>query len=67
MVEALSTACQQQLQRIGEAQDATEKRDEVLKEIDDWMKDFKAAARLALKDHPQWLEILGIKVKSKVK
>lgn len=66
MIEAITTRRQQQLQKIGEAQDATEKRDAALKAMDEWMKDFKIAARLALKDNPQWLEILGIRVKSKV-
>lgn len=67
MVEALSTTRLQQLQRKAEAQDATEKRDEALKAMDDWMKGFKAAARLALKGNPQWLEMLGMKVANQVK
>lgn len=66
MVASLVDARQQQMQRKGEAQDATEKRDEALRAMDVWMSDFKAAARVALKDHPQWLEMLGIRVKKKV-
>lgn len=67
MIEALFTSRQQQLQRIGEAQDATEKRDEALKAMEVWMKEYRMAARLALKDSPQLLEILGIKVPTRVK
>lgn len=67
MVEALFAARQQQMQRIGEAQHATDQRDEALREMDDWMKDFRIAARLALKDTPQLLEVLGIKVPSRVR
>lgn len=67
MVEALATTRQLQLQSIGEAQDATEQRDVALRTMNSWMSDFKAAARVALKDNPQWLEMLGISVRSKVK
>ncbi len=67
MTDAIIHARQQQMQRKGEAQDATEKRDKAIQVIDEWMRDFKAAARVALKDHPQWLEMLGIQVKRKGK
>ncbi len=67
MVEALATARQQQLQHKGEAQNATEQRDIALRAMDRWMSDFRAAARVALKDNPQWLEMLGMPVPSKVK
>ena len=67
MVEALATTRQRQMLCRGEAQDATEKRDAALKAMDTWMSDFRAAARVALKDNPQWLEMLGIRVRSKVK
>lgn len=66
MLEALSSARQQQLQKIGEAQSATQKRDEAIKTMDTWMKEFRSVARIALKDNPQLLEALGIKVPSKV-
>ena len=67
MVEALATARQQQLQRKGEAQHATEQRNAAVKAMDAWMRDFRAAARVALKDNPQWLEMLGMLVRSKVR
>ena len=67
MVESLAAVRQQQLQSIGEAQDATEQRDIALRAMNSWMSDFRAAARVALKDNPQWLEMLGMSVPSKVK
>ncbi len=48
-----------QLKEMGEAQEATELRDAKMDELDDWMSDFKAVARVALEDNPQWLEKLG--------
>ncbi len=65
MVEALYSARQQQLQRKGDAQHATEKRDQVRKELKAWMSRFKKTARLALQDDPQLLEGLGIFVPSR--
>lgn len=67
MVEALATTRQQQLRSISEAQDATEQRDIALRAMNAWMRDFRAAARVALKDNPQWLEMLGMPVRSRVK
>ena len=64
MVEALYTARQQQLQSIGDAQDATQKRDEKRKQLKGWMAHFRKAARLALHDEPQLLEVLGMMVPS---
>ena len=64
MVEALYAGRQQQLQNQGEAQDATQKRDEKRRQLKTWMAQFRKAARLALHDEPQLLEVLGIKVPS---
>ena len=64
MIEALYTARQQQLQNIGNAQDATQKRNRKRKQLKDWMSQFKKAAHLALHDEPQLLEVLGITVPS---
>ena len=50
--------------KLGAAQDAIEKRDAALKELHKFMIKFKAICRIALKDHPQLLEKLGIKVYS---
>ncbi len=65
MVEALSTLRQQQLQKMGEAQSATHKRDMAIKAMDKWMGSFRRVARVALEEDPQLLEVLGIKVPSK--
>ncbi len=52
------------LREVGESQDATKQKDAAFAEIDDWMRDFYAVARIALEDHPQLLETLGILVRS---
>ena len=67
MVEAIITVRQQQLQRKGEARNATQQRDAARRAMNVWMRDFRAAARVALKDNPQLLEGLGIFVRSKVR
>lgn len=64
MVEAMMTVRHQRLQRKGEAQQATRTRDQSVKTLKAWMKDFRATARLALKDQPQLLEALDIVVKT---
>lgn len=49
---------------LGEAQHATKLKDEAFAEIDDWMKEFYAIAKIALEDSPQLLESLGRLVRS---
>lgn len=44
----------------GEAQKATEMRDEKLDELEDWYSDFVGIAEVAFEDDPQQLEKLGI-------
>ncbi len=51
--------------KLGAAQNAVDERDAVIKELDTFAKRFRAICRTALKDHPQLLEKLGIKVYSK--
>lgn len=46
----------------GEAEDSTESRNHASKVLKKWVSEFRASARLALKDHPQKLEAFGIKV-----
>lgn len=65
-VEALIAIRNRRLQKKGEAEEATQQRNKVMKELNAWMKEFRTIARLALKDSPQLLEALGIKVPSKV-
>jgi len=47
----------------GQSEDATIAKDNAMAKMDDWMDDFYAMAKLALADHPQYLEALGIVVK----
>lgn len=45
---------------MGLAQDATEERDKAADVLRSWYSDYIKIARLALADHPQYLEMLGI-------
>lgn len=56
MMTALSAARREQMQRKGEAQDATKRYDAALIALDTWMEDFRTAARLAPKEitHGGW-------------
>jgi hypothetical protein len=42
------------------AQAATEKRDEALDALQEWLSDYLAIAKVALEEHPQLLEVLGV-------
>jgi len=64
LVNEVETARAEYLREVGESQEATKAKDAALKEIDIWMRDFKAVARIALEDKPQLLEALGIFVRS---
>lgn len=50
-----------QNKETGEAQKATEVRDESVAQLDEWYNRYIKVARIALKNDPQLLEILGIK------
>lgn len=43
----------------GESQDATKAKDAAFAEIDDWISEFYAVAKIGLEDSPQLLEALG--------
>src|SRR5690554_5646085 len=49
---------------LGEAQHATKLKDQAFAEIDDWMKEFYAIAKIALEESPQLVESLGRLVRS---
>lgn len=52
------------LKEKGESQDATTKKDTAFANLDEWMKEFYAVAKIALEDSPQLLESLGKVVKA---
>ena len=52
------------LREKGESQDATKLKDKVFGEMDEWMYEFYAVAKIALEDNLQLLESLGKHVKS---
>ena len=51
-------------QEKGAAQAATQARDAALDELQDWLSDYWAIAKVALEDNPQLLEGMGILVRS---
>lgn len=58
-ISQLESARSKYLQEKGESQDATEAKDTALSNIDDWMSEFYAVAKIALEDQPQLQEALG--------
>jgi len=61
-VEQTMTLKTAQKQEIGEAQEATQKRDTAIETLAEWLGDFRVVARIALEDTPQLLEALGMAV-----
>ena len=59
-VEAIEAANLAQEKEKGEAQAATQKRDAALDELQDWLSDYLAIAKIALEEEPQLLEGLGV-------
>jgi hypothetical protein len=64
LVAELETNRAVYLREKGESQDATKLKDTAFGEIDDWMSEFYAVAKIALEDNPQLLESLGKFVRS---
>ena len=60
LLEDLRSARAKQLTEIGEAQAATEERDSAIDAFILWINDFYTVAKIALGDHPQLSEKLGI-------
>lgn len=60
----LTLARDEYLREKGESQDSTKSKDKAFGEIDDWMSEFYAVAKIALEDKPQLLESLGKFVRS---
>ena len=59
-VTDVELALNRQLKEKGEAQVATQQRDEAFDALQEWMGDFIAVARIALAGEPQYLEMLGV-------
>lgn len=64
LIAELETNRSEYLKEKGESQDATKLKDAAFGELDDWMREFYAVAKIALEDNPQLLESLGKYVKS---
>lgn len=63
LVEKVETDRVKYVGEEAESQDATDMKDIALADLEDYMIDFYGYAEIALKDHPQLLEALGIIVK----
>ncbi len=50
------------IKESGESQEATKVRDKAMDELNQWISDYKAIAKIALKKNPQWIEKLGLEV-----
>ena len=63
-INALETTRALYLKEVGESQEATKAKDKALAELEEWMSDFYAVAKIAMEDQPQLLESLGLLVRS---
>jgi len=64
LIGELEAARADYLREKGESQDATTAKDTAFTELDDWMREFYAVARIALEDNIQLLEALGVIVRN---
>lgn len=64
-VAEVATAYQEHKDKKGAAQDAIDRRDKALDKLEKFMSEFIGICRIALKNHPQLLEKLGIVVYTK--
>lgn len=60
MIDALAEARNLQISNKGKAQNATLQRNKSLTDLHEWMKEFRQAARYALRKNTQLLEVLGM-------
>jgi hypothetical protein len=64
LISELESARSEYLKEKGESQDATKQKDSTFANLDDWMSEFYAVARIALEDNLQLLEALGVLVRN---
>jgi len=64
LIGELETARAVYMKEKGESQDATKQKDAIFAQLDDWMSEFYAVARIALEDNIQLLEALGVIVRN---
>lgn len=60
LVEAVAEAQAAQKQKKGSARQATRRRDDKIAELDNWLAEFRAIARIALEEQPTALKKLGL-------
>ena len=63
-INAIETTRTLYLKEVGESQEATKSKDQALADLEEWMSDFYAVAKIAMEDKPQLLEALGLFVRS---
>lgn len=61
LIKAANAALAARTKEAGEAQTATKLRDAAIDLFDEWYSDFIGVAKIALKNKPELLEILGVK------
>lgn len=64
LIPELEAARSRYIQERGESQNATKLKDAAFSQIDDWMSEFYAIAKIALEESPQLAESLGRLVRS---
>ena len=64
LISELEAARTEYLKEKGESQDSTQQKDASFANLDDWMSEFYAVARIALEDNIQLLEALGVIVRN---